>query len=78
MDVKQSTAQRADRYKLAIKTMILSQLPPARIREIRREYLSGRETIAEYSQRTGVPPVLLWSLLTPLFEKTHKSSIGST
>jgi hypothetical protein len=33
--------------------------------------VAGKESIAEFSQRTSVPPVLLWSLLTPLYEKTH-------
>ena len=62
---------RTDRYKAAIKETILSVLSAARVRELRAEYAEGKESIADLSQRTGVPPVLLWSLLTPLFEKTH-------
>jgi hypothetical protein len=62
---------RTDRYKKAIHVTILSQLDVPRVRELRAEYASGRESIAELSQRTDVPPVLVWSLLTPLFEKTH-------
>jgi hypothetical protein len=62
---------RTDRYKAAIKETILSLLTIPRVRELRAEYAGGKESIADLSQRTDVPPVLLWSLLTPLYEKTH-------
>ena len=70
MDESKITS-RTDRYKIAIKETILSVLSAVRVRELRAEYASGKESIADISQRTGVPPVLLWSLLTPLYEKTH-------
>ena len=62
---------RADRYRSEIQLLILSKLSVARVRELRQEYLAGGITIADLSLRTDVPPVLLWALLTPLYERTH-------
>jgi len=55
MDESKSSS-RTDRYKAAIKETILSLLSATRVRELRAEYASGKESIADLSQRTGVPP----------------------
>jgi hypothetical protein len=62
---------RTKRYKAAIQKFVLSKLSPDRVRELRKEYAEKQETIADLSQRTGVPPVLLWAALTPLHEKVQ-------
>jgi hypothetical protein len=62
---------RTKRYKVAIQKFVLSKLSPDRIRELRKEYADNHVTIAELSQKTGVPPVLLWAALTPLYEKVQ-------
>jgi len=66
-----SPLTRTERYKQTIQKMVLSRLSPDRIWELRREYEDKLETIADLSARTGVPPVLLWSALTPLYEKVQ-------
>jgi len=62
---------RVEHYRSEIKSLILSSLSVGRVRELRKEYLEGYSTIAEFSQRTDLPPVLLWAVLTPLYERTH-------
>jgi hypothetical protein len=62
---------RLERYRVAIQSMVLSRLSVSRVQSIRKEYAGGRETIAEFSQRTNIPPVLLWVVLNPLHEKTQ-------
>ena len=51
--------------------MVLSRLSVSRVQSLREEYAAGRESIAEFSQRTNIPPVLLWVILNPLHEKTQ-------
>ena len=62
---------RADRQMATIKSLILSRISVSRAREGRKEYLRGKETIAELSARLDIPPVLLWTVLTPLYDRTQ-------
>jgi hypothetical protein len=51
-------------------SLILQLLSPRQVRKLRARYNLGRETVAELSQISGCPPVLLYSLLTPLWSRT--------
>lgn len=56
--------------KSALKKLILSLLTPREVWKLRDHYLSSDDTIMALSQRSGCPPVLLYSILTPLYTKT--------
>ena len=56
--------------KKALLELILLLLSPKQVHKLREAYAEGKDTIAELSQRSGCPPVLLYSVLTPLWAKT--------
>jgi hypothetical protein len=56
--------------KAALKKLILSLLTPREVWRLRECYRKGEDTIMELSRKSGCPPVLLYSVLTPLFSKT--------
>jgi hypothetical protein len=56
--------------KAALKKLILLLLSPREVWKLRDEYVKGEDTIMELSCKSGCPPVLLYSILTPLYSKT--------
>ena len=50
--------------------LILTLLTASQIGKLRARYAEGRENIAELSRISNCPPVLLYSILTPLWSKT--------
>jgi hypothetical protein len=56
--------------KAALKKLILTLLTPREVWRLRDRYNQGEETIMDLSQKSGCPPVLLYSVLTPLRNKT--------
>jgi hypothetical protein len=54
----------------ALKKLILSLLTPREVWRLRSRYTQGDDTIMELSRKSGCPPVLLYSILTPLYSKT--------
>lgn len=66
---KLTSRKTANRKKALLRT-ILSLLTPAETWKLRARYAEGKETIAELSQISKCPPVLLYSILTPLYVRT--------
>jgi hypothetical protein len=69
-------AQRKSRPKAASQrktliSLILSLLTPSQIDKLRARYSFGKETIAELSKISLCPPVLLYSVLSPVWVKTE-------
>lgn len=56
--------------KRKLQELILALLTPKEVWSLRTAYSRGRETVAELSQRSHCPPVLLYCILTPLSTKT--------
>ena len=67
--VLRNTGKMADSRR-ALLTIISSLLSNKQIRILQSIYAKGIESIAEIAQRTNCPPVLLYSVLTPLWNKT--------
>jgi len=66
-----ATQTRTERYRSVVKEIILTKLGARRVRKLRKIYSEGKKTIADLSRETETHPVLLWSALTPLHEKTQ-------
>jgi len=64
------SAIRAANNRKAVLSLILSLLSPNQVKKLRARYHLGTETIAELSQLSQCPPVLLYSILTPLWSQT--------
>jgi len=67
--VRRSATRTANQRKCLI-SLILSLLAPVQIRNLRKRYALGQETIAELSKLSQCPPVLLYSVLTPIKSQT--------
>ena len=65
-----TTPNKPSNRKKTLLGLILSLLSPNQIRKLRDRYTEGNITIAELSQMSECPPVLLYSILTPLWSKT--------
>ena len=67
--LRRSSTRTAKQRKFLI-SLILSLLSPVQIRNLRKRYALGRETIAELAKLSHCPPVLLYSVLTPIKSQT--------
>jgi hypothetical protein len=65
-----STVKKSFDRKSALKKLILSLLTPREVWKLRDSYQNSNDTIMMLSQKSGCPPVLLYSVLTPLYTKT--------
>jgi hypothetical protein len=66
----QSQQTRMARYRTGIKSLVLSRLSAEQMRLFRKRYQEESITIADLAEQMEIPPVVMWSALTPLNEKS--------
>jgi len=68
--MQSASSRKTTNRKKSLLNLVLSLLSVRQVWKLRRRYAEGKQTIAELSQTSECPPVLLYCVLTPLWSRT--------